>query len=125
MPGKVTKITEESFTKSDNSPLFLTSEVYDPNSDLSVNDETMIGSPLKKSRQSTAGLDNEIRHTTAENLSKGLGFGFSSNSDKNESKAEVRTFLGGPIKPDPEENSVPSNLPAADVVQAVKIEDKT
>ena len=122
-PGKVTKITEESFTKSDSSPLFLTSEVYDPSSDLSMTNDAMIGSPLKKSRQSTAGLDNEIRRTTAENLSKGLGFGFSPNPDKNDSKAEVQTFLGGPIKPDSKENLVPSDLPAADVAQAVKVED--
>ena len=125
MPGKVTKITEESSTKSDSSPLFLTSEVYNPNSDLSTNDAAMIGSPLKKPRPSTAGLDNQIRRTTSENLAKGLGFGFSAGPVKTESTVEVATPLGEPIKPDLKENLISSDVPpAADLVPKVKAENE-
>lgn len=124
MPGKITKITEESSTKSDNSLLFLTSEVYNPNSDLSATDDAMIGSPLKKPRPSTAGLDNEIRRSTVENLAKGLGFGFTSSPVKTEVKVEDDSSHAEPIEPDLKENAVPSDPPAANVVQKVKVEDE-
>lgn len=124
MPGKVTKITEESSAKSDNSLLFLTSEVYNPNSDLSATDVAMIGSPLKKPRSNTTGLDDEIRRTTTENLAKGLGFGFTSSPVKTESKAETDSSVGEPSKPNFEENLITPIPPAANLVQKIKAEDE-
>jgi hypothetical protein len=57
-------------------PPILPAATYDPSADRHSPDPAVIGSPLKKQRNSTAGLDSEFRKRSAEALARGLGFGF-------------------------------------------------
>ena len=71
---------------------------YAPNVSSPIPDPAMIGSPLKKARPSNSGLETELRRSTAENLVKGLGFGFSDPEIKTETGPELVNPFGPPIQ---------------------------
>ena len=96
----------------------MSNAAYDPSKETDL-DSALIGSPLKKPRASSLGIENEFRRSTSENLARGLGFGYTGPS-KSELKPEGSPNFGGALGNKPEDTTTTAKT----VEPEIKAEDR-
>lgn len=116
--GKSPKIAESS--PSADPTQLLSSTAYDPLKEADGPDPSIIGSPLKKPRASSLGIESEFRRSTSESLARGLGFGYTGSPLKPESGAGSNSNFGGALADKPADTSIPKESAESEPKPAVK-----